>query len=120
MSLSKSNTRSKSCPICGEVFVIRLSTKGRVLNTKVRRHLKREHHDYYKQVRRWNVAAIVYLIFGGDAMIFLFGGVCGRYGNDCGPPIIREGISSLFFPFALALFIAPFVATILWRSNVQE
>jgi hypothetical protein len=120
MSLGKPNTRSKSCPICGEVFVTRLDTRKRVLNTKVRRHLKREHHDYYTKARRWNLSAVVYFIFGGDAMLYLFGGVCSRYGNDCGPPIIREGISSPFFPVALAIFILPFAVLVQWRWRSQE
>ena len=120
MSIRDSNTRSKSCPICSEVFAIRPGTHRRVLNTKVRRHVKAEHHDYYVQVHRWDRRAVFYFIFGLAAITYSFLGVCGRYGNDCGPPIIREGIYSPFFPVAMAIFIAPVVAVIVRRLIVQE
>jgi hypothetical protein len=121
MSIREHNTRSKSCPICSEVFAIRSGTRRRVLNTKVRRHVKAEHHDYYVQVHRWDRRAIFYSIFGWIPMQYSFLGVCQRYSSDtCGPPIIREGINSLFFPVALAIFIAPVVAVIVRRLMVQE
>ena len=120
MSIGERKNRTKLCPICGEVFVIRPGTRRRVLNTKVRRHVKAEHHDYYVQVHRWDRRAVFYFIFGWAAITYSFLGLCGRYGNDCGPPIIREGINSPFFPVALAIFIAPVVAVIVRRLMVQE
>jgi hypothetical protein len=52
-------------------------------------------------------------------MLYLFAGVCGRYSGHCGPPIIRSGINSPFFPVAFGIFILPVVATIVRHRVVR-
>jgi hypothetical protein len=112
-------TRSKSCPICGEVFAIRPGTRRRVLNTKVRRHVNVAHHYYHREATRWNGWTQIHVYLGALALFYLFVGVCGRYG-DCGPPIIRASIYSPFFPVTLGIFIAPIIARIVLRRIVRE
>ncbi|HVH16049.1 MAG TPA: hypothetical protein VNA15_10090 [Candidatus Angelobacter sp.] len=120
MSISEPNYRSKSCPICSEVFNIKPTTRRRVINTKLRRHLKGIHNDYYRKVHRWDIILVFYVVWGGVAMGWLFFGVCDRYGNDCGPPIIREGVYSPLLPIAIGIYFLPIFAAIVRRSLLQE
>ncbi|TMI20603.1 hypothetical protein E6H31_08725 [Candidatus Bathyarchaeota archaeon] len=112
-------TRSKSCPICGKVFVAEPGSRRLVLNTTVSRHIKIAHHDYHRQVSRWDRRTEFYFYLGALALLYLFGGLCSRYSDHCGPPIIRSGIYSPFFPLVFGIFIVPIVGTISRRRVVR-
>ena len=90
-----------------------------MLNTTISRHIKIAHHDYHRQVSRWDRRTEFYFYLGALALLYLFGGVCGRYSGHCGPPIIRSGIYSPFFPVAFGIFIVPIVGTILRQRVVR-
>ncbi len=126
MSLGGRKTRTRSCPICGHVFVPKPNSSRRARKTTVSRHVKYAHRDYYKQVHRWDLLVISYFGLGGLAMFWLFWAVCTRYSSlPCGPPIVQAGIYSPIFPIAVAIFILPAIAAMALRrlmlqKKVQE
>ena len=114
-------TRTKTCPICGHVFVPKSGSSRRARRTTVSRHIKVLHRDYYKQGHRWDLLLLSYFGLGSLAMFWLFWAVCSRYSSlPCDPPIIQGGIYSSFFPVAVGIFILPVAAAAYVRLLVLQ
>ncbi len=122
MSVGGRKTRTRSCPICGHVFVPKPNSSRGARKSTVTRHVKSVHRDYYKEAHRWDLLLISYFGFGSLAMFWLFWAVCTRYSSlPCDPPIVQAGIYSPIFPIAVAIFILPAVAAMaLRRLMLQE
>ncbi len=121
MTIGERKRRTRSCPICGHVFVPKPHSSRRARKTTVSRHVKYTHRDYYKQAHHWDLLVISYFGFGSLAMFWLFWAVCTRYSSlPCGPPIIEAGIYSPIFPVAIAIYILPAVAGIALRCLMLQ